>query len=155
MKIEKSVFIHTYKKDNFYFCLIKISIVMNKFLILLICTVLFLGCHESLEEKAAREAKEFTRRNCPMPVSEYIVNDSMTYDKGTRTIHYYYTIKGAADTTAINNAQAKAELIKGVKGATSIRTYKENGFNFAYTYYSQKHKGKILLDIRITPADYK
>ena len=90
-----------------------------------------------------------------MPVSEYIVNDSMTFDKNTRTIHYYYTIKGAADTTAIDNSNARAELLKGVKDATSIRAYKENEFNFAYTYYSQKNKGKVLLDIRITPKDYK
>lgn len=128
---------------------------MNKFLIVFLFAALFTACHESLEEKAAREAKEFTRRNCPMPVSEYIVNDSMTFDENTRTIHYYYTIKGAADTTAIDNGNARAELLKGVKDATSIRAYKENGFNFAYTYYSQKNKGKVLLDVRITPKDYK
>ena len=143
------------KKIMFIFANEKQSSNMNKYLLIASLAVLVTACHESLEEKAAREAKEFTRRNCPMPISEYIVNDSMTYDADTRTIHYFYTIKGAADTTAINNRQAKSELIKGVKDATSIRTYKENNFNFAYTYYSAKNKGKILLDVRITPGDYK
>lgn len=79
----------------------------------------------------------------------------MTYDKDTRTIHYYYTIKGKADTTAIDWSQARPELIKGVKSATNLRVYKDNDFNFAYTYYSSKNKGKILIDVRITPKDYK
>lgn len=133
----------------------KLSSSMNKYLSIILLAAMLVACHESLEEKAAREAKEFTRRNCPMPVSEYIVNDSMTYDADTRTIHYYYTAKGAADTTAINNRQTRADLVKGVKDATTIRTYKENEFNFAYTYYSTKNKGKILLDVKITPKEYK
>lgn len=51
------------------------------FLIFLICPTTFVACHESLEEKAAREAAEFTRKNCPVAVSENIVNDSMVYEK--------------------------------------------------------------------------
>lgn len=129
---------------------------MKKYLLILTCTFAFTSCHESLEDKAAREAKEFTRKNCPVQVSEFIVNDSMTYEKDKRTIHYFYTINGAADTTtAINRHQAKEELIKGVKDATSLRTYKEHDFNFAYTYYSSKHKGEKLIEVIVTPKDYK
>lgn len=128
---------------------------MKKYLLFTLSLLTFTACHESLEERAAREAAEFTRKNCPAAVSEYIVNDSMTYDKDTRTIHYYYTIKGKADTTAIDWSQARPELIKGVKTATNLRIYKDNDFNFAYTYYSSKNKGKTLIDVRITPKDYK
>lgn len=127
---------------------------MKKFLFPSLGLLLLTACHESLEDKAAREAEEFTAKNCPVAVSENIINDSMTYEKPTRTIHYYYTISGMADTTAINKQQAKAELIKGVKDATSIRTYKEHGFNFAYTYYSAKNKGQVLVDVTVTPKDY-
>lgn len=127
---------------------------MKKYIFLLVATTLITACHESLEDKAAREAEEFTRKNCPITVSENIVNDSMKYEKDTRTIHYFYTISGKADTTAINKQQAKEELIKGVKDAMTIRTYKENGFNFAYTYFSSKNKGKILIDVKVTPKDY-
>ena len=69
---------------------------MKKYLLILKCTFAFTSCHESLEDKAAREAKEFTRKNCPVQASEFIVNDSMTYEKDKRTIHYFYTINGAA-----------------------------------------------------------
>lgn len=128
---------------------------MKKYLLVFTCAAIFASCHESLEDKAAREAKEFTRKNCPVQVSEFIVNDSMTYEKNKKTIHYFYTISGKADTVAaINNQQAKEELVKGVKDATSIRVYKEHGFNFAYTYYSSKNKGKKLIEVIVTPEDY-
>ena len=51
--------------------------------------------------------------------------------------------------------QTKEELVKGVKDATSLRIYKEHDFNFAYTYYSAKNKGKVLIDVKVTPKDYK
>lgn len=127
---------------------------MKKYLFITLSLTLFTACHESLEEKAAREAREFTAKNCPVKVSDNIVNDSMTYETGTKTIHYFYTISGKADTTAINQRQAKEELIKGVKSSMAIRTYKENGFNFAYTYFSEKNKGKVLIDVKVTPKDY-
>lgn len=127
---------------------------MKKYLFLLFSLPLLTACHESLEDKAEREADEFTKKNCPIAVSENIVNDSMKYEKETRTIHYFYTICGKADTTAINKQQAKEELIKGVKDAMTIRTYKEHGFNFAYTYFSAKNKGQILIDVKVTPKDY-
>lgn len=127
---------------------------MKKYLLIPLVAFSLVSCHESLEERAEREAKEFTEKNCPMKVSEYIMNDSMTYEKETRTIHYYYSIHGKADTTALDKKKAKAELIKGVKDATGIRNYKEKGFNFAYTYFSTKNKNQILLDIRVTPKEY-
>ena len=128
---------------------------MKKYLPLSLCLLLLTACHESLEEKAAREAEDFTRKNCPIAISEYIVNDSMTYEKETRTIHYFYTISGVADTSAVSTPQTTEELVKGVKDATSLRIYKEHDFNFAYTYYSAKNKGKVLIDVKVTPKDYK
>lgn len=132
----------------------KIMSFMKKYLLIPFAAIFMVACHESLEERAAREAKDFTTKNCPMKISDYIMNDSMTYEKDTRTIHYYYSIHGKADTTAIDKKMAKEELTKGVKDATSIRKYKENGFNFAYTYFSSKNKGQVLLDIKVTPKDY-
>ena len=133
----------------------KTNHLMKKFLFIPLCALVLTACHESLEEKAAREAEEFTRKNCPMKISEYIVNDSMAYEKDTRTIHYYYTMKGRADTTAIYTPKIKEELIKGVKDAMSLKTYKEHDFNFAYTYFTKKNKGQVLIDVKVTPKDYK
>lgn len=113
------------------------------------------ACHESLEDKADREAKEFTQNECPRQLDKYITIDSMTFERSSRTIHYYYTINGAADTSALDRKTIRAEFLKAVKGNTSIRRYKEEGYNFAYTYFSTKHKGQRLIDITFTQKDYK
>lgn len=152
-KIKKTIDIDSYKKILLTFVL-KYNVFMKKYILIPFLVIFFTSCHESLEERAEREAKEFTKKNCPMRISEYVVNDSMTYEKNSRTIHYYYSIHGKADTSALDKMKAKAELIKGVKDATGIRNYKESGFNFAYTYFSTKNKGQILLDVKITPNEY-
>ncbi|MDO4160187.1 MAG: hypothetical protein Q4D41_07015 [Prevotellaceae bacterium] len=127
---------------------------MKKIIFLFISVLALSACHESLEDRAEREAKEFTMKNCPMPVNEYITVDSMVYEKTARTIHYYYTIKGQADTTGISNDAAREGLLKSLKDNTSIKKFKEEGFNFAYTYFSAKNKGKKLIDFTFYPKDY-
>lgn len=128
---------------------------MKRYCIFLFASlVLASSCQEDLEARAERETRDFTEKNCPIPVAQDIMNDSITFDKSTRTIHYFYTISGPADTDAINRNEAESKLTKGIRDATSIRKYKENGFNFAYTYFSAKDKGKKLIDITITPEMY-
>lgn len=128
---------------------------MRRYFYIAVVSMSLISCHESLEERAERETKDFTRRNCPIQVSEEVINDSMSYDRTTRTIHYYYSLSGKADTTGIDKKKARESLLQGIKNATNIKKYKENNFNFAYTYFSTKHKGQVLVKTIITPKDYK
>lgn len=128
---------------------------MKKYILIATALLSVAACHESFEDKAAREAKEFTKEECPQPIGNGITIDSMTFEKGTRTIHYYYTISGFADTTAIDKKETEGELLKGIKGNMSIRKYKDEGFSFAYTYFSKKHKGQKLIDVKFTSKDLK
>ncbi len=89
-----------------------------------------------------------------MQVMEGVVNDSMTFEKDTRTIHYYYTLSGMLDTTAVDTKKVRTDMIESVKNDTGLKKYKENGFNFAYTYFSTKNKGKVLMDVVVTPKEY-
>lgn len=127
---------------------------MRKYLLFALSLFLLSACHESLEDKADREAKEFTRRNCPNQITNGITIDSMAFEKDSRTIHYYFSISGLGDTTAIDTVAARKEILKNTKDNTSIRLYKKNNFNFAYTYFSTKHKGQRLIDVKVTPKDY-
>ena len=101
------------------------------------CCIALSACQESLEDRAAREAKEYTEKNCPVQINEAIVTDSMTFDKQTLTLHYYLSVKGPADTTAIANSEIKEDMIKALRGTTSVRPYKEAGYNFMYTFTQQ------------------
>ncbi|MBR1463152.1 MAG: hypothetical protein IJ604_07220 [Prevotella sp.] len=127
---------------------------MKKYVMMIVAAVFMTACHESLEERAARECKEYTEKYCPVPVSDVVVNDSMVYESATRTVHYYYSLRGIADTSSIDPKKARAEMLEAVKNSTELKAYKEAGFNLRYTYFSTKNRGKKMFDLLFTPKDY-
>ncbi len=129
--------------------------VMKNLYIIVLSLFALCSCHESIEERAARETSEFTRKNCPAPVSEGVINDSVVFEKSTQTVSYFYSLTGRLDTTLINADKMHAELKKVVQDSPSLRAYKDAGFNFSYIYHSTKNKGKVLAEITIRPEDYK
>lgn len=117
---------------------------------------MFAACQESLEDRCAREAKEYTKKNCPGRIDEHTTIDSLVFERATRTMHYYYTLKGNADDMEkINNSDPSGLLLGQIRNSTSIKTYKDAGYNFAYTYHSEKDKGKILFQKTFTPKEYR
>ena len=127
---------------------------MKRFILPFFAALLLVSCQENIEEKALRETKEHTRKNCPMKINDNVVIDSMTFERDSRTICYYYSMLGTADTTAIDKSSAREQLVRGIIESTSIRKYKENNFSFSYSYFSTKHKGKLLLKVVVKPEDY-
>ncbi|MCD8290859.1 MAG: hypothetical protein LUC91_05080 [Prevotella sp.] len=107
-----------------------------------------------MEKRAEREAADITKKNCPIQVMEGVVNDSIKYEKATRTIHYYYTLSGMLDTTAVDTKTVRTDMIETLKNNTGLKKYKDNGFNFAYTYFSTKNRGKVLIEVVVTPKNY-
>lgn len=128
---------------------------MKKILLLASAALLAASCQESLEERAAREARDFTRKNCPVKLSDVMTTDSLVFDKQTLTLQYYLSVSGSADTTAILKDQLRKDMVESLKGNTSIQKYKEAGYNFKYTFCSTKHKGSILFETTISKKDYK
>ena len=128
---------------------------MKKFLFLASAAILLTACQESLEDRAAREASEFTRKNCPVRISDVITIDILVFDKSTLTLRYCMTANGVADTTALSKTTLRQDMVKALKGNPQIRPYKEAGYKFRYSFFSAKHKGQILYDITISKKDYK
>jgi hypothetical protein len=114
------------------------------------------ACHENLEERTARECREYTEKYCPVPVDVNVVADSMTFERDSKTIHYYYSLRSNADTllTGEEETAVRKALLSDVINAPNLMHYKEANYNFRYTYYSTKHKGKKLYDYLFTPKDY-
>lgn len=127
---------------------------MKKIILFAAVALAAASCQESLEDRAAREAQEFTRKNCPMKLGNGITTDSLVFNRTSHTLHYCMTVSGPADTTAIRQTTIQKDMIDGLKGNTSVRSYKDAGYNFMYTFYSEKHKGMKLYEINITPKDY-
>ena len=128
---------------------------MKKFWILAVICTLLVGCRESLEDRCAREAKEYTEKNCPMRMDKNIILDSMTFERDTHTLHYYYTLTDFADQDGImEKVDARGALKEELKNSTNLRVYKENKYRFAYTYRSEKDPKKIRLEVVFTDKDY-
>jgi hypothetical protein len=140
-----------------FFCIFapKIAFIMKKFWILAAICTLLAGCRESLEDRCAREAKEYTEKNCPTRMDKNIILDSMAFERDTHTLHYYYTLTGFADRDGVmEEVDARGALKEDLKNSTSLRVYKENKYRFAYTYRSEKDPKKIRLEVVFTDKDY-
>ncbi len=128
---------------------------MKKFITFALAAIVFTACQESLEEKAAQEAKMYTQKNCPAMIGENLRMDSLTFELPTRTLHYYYTLSGVADSVGLlDDETARNSLLNELKNTTSMMAYKEAGYRFAYTYRSQKNPKTILFDMVFSEKDY-
>lgn len=128
---------------------------MKKTVLLLISIVLLTACQESLEDRCAREAKEFTEKNCPRAVDKEIILDSMTFEKATHTISYLYTLNGTLDNPLrIDSVHFREMLLLEVKNSTNLKLYKDAGYSFRYAYYSEKENGTKLFEATFRKSDY-
>lgn len=129
---------------------------MKKTLLLIATAVTLFSCQEALEDKAEREAREATEKNCPIVYDATQVMDSMTFDRSTHTFSYYYRLIGKADTiSTIKPEEFRSALTDAVKNTTSIRVYKEEGYNFRYVYCSDRQRGLIYWEATIKKEDYQ
>lgn len=123
--------------------------------LLLLAVFLLTACQESLEDRCAREAKEYTKKHCPLTVDQSIVMDSMTFDKATHTISYVYSLGGVLDNADMLSKNNPRQLLLGqLKNSTNLKLYKEAGYNFRYVYYSVKQKGTKLYEATFHESDY-
>ncbi len=114
------------------------------------------ACQESLEDRCAREAKEYTAKNCPAPIGEDVTIDSAVFERSTHTMCYYYTLTGKADSKeTVAKIDSRKALLDAVKNSTSVKAYKDAGYNFKYTYCSAKNKGEVLYTVTFTKKDYQ
>lgn len=122
---------------------------MIKKLIYAVVILSITACTESLEDKAAREAKEYTEKYCPTPYVNNCRTDSAVFDKNCKTYTYYVTLQGKADNAIAINANKKKlhEVQKqGIDNNPGLKKYKEAHFSFRFVYRSASENGKVLLD---------
>ena len=122
--------------------------------------IVLVSCQESLEERAAREAKEMTESKCPMPVDNNTILDSVVFDIPTLTQTQYFRFIGESDDSSrleeISGAyDLKELLIRELKGQTSYKTLMNRGVNFRYVYRSTRQRDKIYFDFTLTKEDYQ
>ncbi|MBQ8464321.1 MAG: hypothetical protein IJ544_09445 [Prevotella sp.] len=130
---------------------------MRKTLLLLAAAVMLTACQESLEERAAREAREVTETKCPMPIGNNMMLDSIVFDIPTLTQSQYFRFTGLNDNDSVVFAlrDAKAVLVNELKSTTTYRALMERGVSFRYVYRSSRNPEKVYLETTLTPEDYQ
>ena len=115
--------------------------------------LLFLSsCQESLKEKAARQAKEYTERYCPTPVINYSRTDSVVFDQKRNVYIYYLSFCDMLDDSEIieeNRDKITDMLTQSVRESTGLKNFIEAGFKFEYVCHSEKEPKKVLFKVSI------
>ena len=120
-----------------------------KKLIYLIAALSLTACSKTIEEKAALEAQEYTKKVCPTPFINNSRTDSASFDKQTRTYTYYMTLRGKADNAEIianNKKELHQVQQQSLNNNPGLKKYKEAHFTFRFIYRSAKNPKEILLD---------
>lgn len=112
--------------------------------------LLFSSCQESLEDKAEREAKDYTRKYCPTPKQNYSRTDSIVFDKQRKVYTYYVSLYDEMDNQEVidrNRDQITSMLQQSIRESTSIKNFVEAGFRFEYVCHSGSNPKKVLLKV--------
>ena len=133
-------------KSNLYFSLFTLSLFT------------LVACTESFEERCRREAREYTERQCPRLIDQYIVMDSMTYEDEPQGFTYHQTVQGELDNDSLLTPEAistfQEELLARIRKDINLRRYKERGFTFTYRYTSAS-TGKLFTEVSFGPEEYR
>lgn len=122
---------------------------MKKTLRCIIALTLLASCTESLENRAVREAREYTEKVCPTPYINDSRTDSAVFDKTSHTYTYYLTLRGKADNAeaiALHKKELHDLQKQSLDNNPGIKNYQEAHFAFRFIYRSASQPEKILLD---------
>ena len=129
---------------------------MKKLLLSLVCLAALTACQESIEQRAARDARETTEKKCPMPIGNdgTVILERVEFDIPTLTWAESLLLD-LPEEAELDNAQIKGLLVSELKNAPSYKPYMDNGFNFRYIYCRMSNPKDTLIDITLTKEDYR
>ena len=133
---------------------------MNRYTILFIIVLIALtGCKkQTLEERIYQEARQFTLKNCPKTIDQCTTLDSCTFSIAKRSYYYNYTVTDNLDIDSLYTQELydmfREQLLSDIKNSIQLKTLKDAGISFCYRYYSAR-SGKVLMQQKFTPKDYK
>ena len=126
---------------------------MKKALFLSAVISLLAGCqHETVDDRAVREAAEYTKQMCPTPIENFTRTDSLVFNRTTRTLIYYCAFCDKMDDekmVAINRNKLVEGLKAGIKNDIGLKTYLEAGIHVMYVVHSTKEPQKVLFKEQI------
>lgn len=107
---------------------------------------------QTFDERVMAEVRLFNEKEAPKRQDPYTMFDSMAFDPASRTISYYLTAEGEAETLFPADLVRESRL-QYVVNSLQLKAHKEHDMSFRYVYYG-KSSGRVLLDATFTPEDY-
>ena len=124
--------------------------------LMMLGVLMLAGCQESMDERCAREAKEYTKKKCPAVITTGVTIDSLIFYADSRTLTYYYTVEGILDDIeVIKSHDLHGMMLKELRNSASMKDYKEAGYNFRYVFWSTKNEGTRLYEATFRKKDYQ
>ena len=129
---------------------------MKKILIFLFTVLAMISCQEKMEDRAERDAREATEKRCPMRLLEdgSLIMERIRFDKPTLTWRqeYLFDLK---DEGELNLRVISDALLQELKNTPSYKPYMDHGFNFQYVYCRMSNPKDTIINITLTPDDYR
>lgn len=122
-------------------------------IILASVALIMISCkHETLEDRAEKEAREYTEKYCPTPDYNNTHVDSMTYDRATHTLVNYCSITGWLDNDsamAHNEKNISSGITEQIRSDPKLKTYRDASIAVRYVLRSTADPKKVWLDITV------
>lgn len=120
---------------------------MKRFCFFIISALLLTACHENLEERAEREATEYTKRYCPTPIINNTRTDSLVFNKAKKEFIFYCSLWNELD-NALAIERIRPELHDGLEQSLTSdpdkKKFIDEGFIYSYVVSSGSSPDKIL-----------
>ena len=128
---------------------------MKKTLLFFTALLIMYACQESMENRAARDAKETTEKRCPIRLNDEgtLILERINFDKITHTWRQDYLLD--TEPGALMEADLRDLLLMELKNTPSYKPYMDADFNFQYVYCMMSSPKDTLFNIMLTPKDYR
>ncbi len=124
------------------------------FIFVIAALATFTSCKkQTFEDRVAEEVEYFNKNEAPKRQDPISVFDSMTFERQTLTVGYYYTVEGIGE-EQFPLELMKENVLKNIRASIQLKTHKEHKVNFRYVYLAKSNK-KVLMDETYTAEDYK
>lgn len=126
-----------------------------------ICVLSLLSCHLSLDERIRKETEAYRLKECPKPMDECTVLDSLSYTfgNGVRTHACYYTLSGFMDNDSCYVPQVvesfRESVLQDIRTNLLYKRLREHGVTFEFHYRSASQPDKEYVHLTFTPEEYK
>ncbi len=129
------------------------------FLLIPLIGFCIISCQETKNERFAREAKEYTERNCPQRITAdgTIVLDSMVFHgEEANEMVYYYSVNTSEEGVQQIIGQKdnlRQSMLSNIRNSVDLKHIKNAGLTLRYVYFSALTEHSIL-ELRFTADDY-